>query len=168
MTAGEAAGWLTAALTLLTFSMRSLMALRVVAVAANVSFIAYGAMVSLAPVVVLNLLLVPCSLIWICQLFAESRSVRRNCRRQQPHHPQNRDELRQAFQWKRPHLGGRLCKALSRTRQQTIWAAAAWRPLFCESTLKLKPTCLLSNTAKPRRTTRRVRCNPAASASPRN
>jgi hypothetical protein len=61
MTIGETLGWLAAALTLLTFSMRSMVALRLVAIAANVLFIAYGAVGALAPVLVLHLLLIPTS-----------------------------------------------------------------------------------------------------------
>ncbi len=73
MTIGETLGWLAAALTLLTFSMRSMVALRLVAIAANVLFIAYGAMGALAPVLVLHLLLIPCNLVRLWQLSAAAQ-----------------------------------------------------------------------------------------------
>jgi hypothetical protein len=68
MVAAEGLGWLAAGLTLLTFSMRSMVALRVVALAANLSFIAYGAAAGLTPVLVLHLLLLPCNLVRLAQL----------------------------------------------------------------------------------------------------
>lgn len=73
MSAGDATGWLAAVLTLLTFSMQSMIALRLVAVAANISFIAYALVTSLVPVLVLHLLLFPCNLIRLGQLLAEHR-----------------------------------------------------------------------------------------------
>jgi hypothetical protein len=74
MSAGELTGWLAAALTLLTFSMQSMLALRVAAVTANLAFIAYGAVVLLEPVLVLHLLLLPCNLFRLCQLLATRRA----------------------------------------------------------------------------------------------
>jgi len=49
--------------------MRSMAALRLLALAANISFIAYGATARLAPVVVLHLLLFPCNLVRLDQLY---------------------------------------------------------------------------------------------------
>lgn len=74
MDLGEITGWLAAALTLVTFSMRSMIALRLLAIAANTSFIAYGALVALMPVLILHLLLLPCNLARLWQLLAEVRS----------------------------------------------------------------------------------------------
>ena len=76
MSAIDVTGWLAAALTLLTFSMQSMIALRLVAVGANVSFIAYGIVASLEPVLVLHLLLLPCNLIRLGQLLARHRNRR--------------------------------------------------------------------------------------------
>lgn len=70
MAPSEAIGWIAAVLTLLTFSMRSMRALRLLAIAANVSFIAYGAVAAVTPVLVLHLLLLPCNLLRLYQLFA--------------------------------------------------------------------------------------------------
>ncbi len=74
MSAGDATGWLAAALTLLTFSMQSMTALRLVAVAANISFIAYALVASLVPVLVLHLLLFPCNLVRLGQLLVAQRN----------------------------------------------------------------------------------------------
>lgn len=61
-------GWIAAALTLLTFSMRSMGALRIAALAANLVFIAYGATAGLAPVLALHLTLLPCNFVRLVQL----------------------------------------------------------------------------------------------------
>jgi hypothetical protein len=68
MAGGDALGWIAAGLTVLTFSMRSMIALRTVAVAASVCFIAYGALGALYPVLALHLLLLPCNLLRLRQL----------------------------------------------------------------------------------------------------
>lgn len=62
MTPDDLIGWAAAALTLLTFSMRSMTSLRIAAVAASLCFIAYGAAQALYPVVALHCLLLPCNL----------------------------------------------------------------------------------------------------------
>ena len=68
MTAGEAIGWLAAALTLLTFLQRAMLPLRLTAIAANCCFIAYGTLSGLMPVVTLHMLLLPCNLLRLHQL----------------------------------------------------------------------------------------------------
>jgi hypothetical protein len=68
MSVGDAMGWLAAALTLLAFLMRSMTALRVVAIAANLCFILYGAMNWAYPVLVLHIALLPCNLLRLCEL----------------------------------------------------------------------------------------------------
>lgn len=75
MTAVDIIGWLAAALTLLTFSMRSMVALRVAALAANLSFIAYGLLGGLYPIVVLHAMLLPCNVLRLWQLRASWSSV---------------------------------------------------------------------------------------------
>jgi CRP/FNR family transcriptional regulator, cyclic AMP receptor protein len=55
----EPIGYLASALVLATFCMRDMVALRCVAVASNVAFIAYGGLAELGPVLVLHLLLLP-------------------------------------------------------------------------------------------------------------
>jgi hypothetical protein len=73
MSAGDFVGWLAAGLTLLTFSMRSMIWLRLLALAANVCFIAYGMLGDLYPVVTLHLLLIPCNLYRLGEIVASGR-----------------------------------------------------------------------------------------------
>jgi hypothetical protein len=68
MAAIDMIGWLAAGVTLLTFSVRSMTALRVAAIAANFCFIAYGALASIYPVLGLHLLLLPCNALRLRQL----------------------------------------------------------------------------------------------------
>ena len=55
----EPIGYLASALVLATFCMRDMVALRCLAIASNLAFIAYGAMADLGPVLLLHLLLLP-------------------------------------------------------------------------------------------------------------
>ena len=55
----EAIGYLASALVLAAFCMRGMVALRCMAIASNLAFIAYGALADLGPVLVLHLLLLP-------------------------------------------------------------------------------------------------------------
>jgi hypothetical protein len=66
-------GFAASAATLLAFAQRRMMPVRVSAIAANIFFIAYGAMGPFYPVLVLNLVLLPLSLV----RFAESVSLTR-------------------------------------------------------------------------------------------
>src|SRR5215467_8739304 len=61
-------GFAAAILVLATFCMRSMSALRWVAVASNVAFIAYGYLDGLAPVLLLHVLLLPVNLCRLAQL----------------------------------------------------------------------------------------------------
>src|SRR5215468_10823531 len=67
----DGVGFAAAGLVLATFCMRSMSALRWVAIASNVAFIAYGYLEGLAPVLLLHALLLPVN---ICQL-AQLRSA---------------------------------------------------------------------------------------------
>ena len=69
MSAGDVMGWLAAALTLLAFLMRSMTALRIVAIAANLCFILYGAMSWAYPILVLHIALLPCNVLRLCALW---------------------------------------------------------------------------------------------------
>jgi hypothetical protein len=53
----ETLGWLASALVLATFCMRSMVSLRLTAIASNLSFIAYGSMAGIDPVLMLHVLL---------------------------------------------------------------------------------------------------------------
>ena len=55
----DSIGYLASALVLATFCMRDLVALRWLAIASNLAFIAYGALADIGPVLVLHLLLLP-------------------------------------------------------------------------------------------------------------
>jgi CRP/FNR family transcriptional regulator, cyclic AMP receptor protein len=55
----EALGYLASALVLATFCMRDMVALRCMAIASNLAFIAYGALADVGPVLLLHLLLLP-------------------------------------------------------------------------------------------------------------
>lgn len=71
MTGVDLVGWLAAALTLLAFFMRSMTALRAVAIAANLCFLLYGAANWLYPVLVLHVLLLPCNAVRLYELLCE-------------------------------------------------------------------------------------------------
>ncbi|MEO1747857.1 MAG: cyclic nucleotide-binding domain-containing protein [Pseudomonadota bacterium] len=58
----DLAGYAAAALVFLTFSMKTLMALRVVAIASNIAFLLYGYLVGLVPILILHGLLLPLNL----------------------------------------------------------------------------------------------------------
>jgi hypothetical protein len=80
MSAGDVMGWLAAALTLLAFLMRSMTALRIVAIAANLCFILYGTMSWAYPILVLHIALLPCNVLRLCELWrgdAERAAPRR-------------------------------------------------------------------------------------------
>ena len=59
MSATEFIGYLASALVLAAFCMRDMVALRRVAIASNLAFIAYGVLADLGPVLALHLLLLP-------------------------------------------------------------------------------------------------------------
>jgi len=65
----ETLGWVAAGLTLATFICRDMRRLRLLALAANAAFIAYGALAQLLPVLMLHLLLVPVNLWRLNQAF---------------------------------------------------------------------------------------------------
>jgi len=65
----EALGWAAALLTLLTFVSADMRRLRLLALAGNAAFIAYGSMAQLLPVLVLHLALVPVNLWRLNQAF---------------------------------------------------------------------------------------------------
>jgi hypothetical protein len=77
MTPEEMLGWLAAGLTLLTFSQRSMIPLRLAALGSNLSFIAYGSLCGLPPILALHLILLPCNLLRLGQLLSDRRRQRR-------------------------------------------------------------------------------------------
>jgi hypothetical protein len=67
-TAVDALGYAASVLVLLAFSLRSLVALRSVAIASNVAFIAYAGAAHLLPVLALHAVLLPINVwrLWQC------------------------------------------------------------------------------------------------------
>lgn len=63
MTAHEAIGYLASLLVLATFCMRGMVALRLVAIASNLAFFAYGALAEIGPILMLHFVLLPTN-IW--------------------------------------------------------------------------------------------------------
>ena len=71
----QAMGWIAALLTLLTFICADMRRLRLLALAANAAFIAYGTAAELLPVMVLHLALVPVNLWRLNQAFQSKTSA---------------------------------------------------------------------------------------------
>lgn len=65
-------GYAAAGLVLATFSFRSITALRSVAIASNLMFIAYAAFAQLAPVLILHALLLPLNMLRLYEARAEA------------------------------------------------------------------------------------------------
>ncbi|MEM6932216.1 MAG: hypothetical protein AAF526_01385 [Pseudomonadota bacterium] len=62
-------GFLAGALVLLTFAMRSMMWLRLVAIGSNMAFLVYGLAVRLMPIWLLHAMLLPLNLLRLEQMF---------------------------------------------------------------------------------------------------
>ena len=73
----ELLGWAAAGFTLLTFSMRTMLPLRVSAIVSNVFFISYAGFGGLYPVLVLHLLLLPFNVLRLAELLRTRRSIAR-------------------------------------------------------------------------------------------
>ena len=68
MNAWTAVGFLAAGLVITAFCMRDILHLRIVAVASNVAFLAYGMAMGLMPVWLLHLVLLPVNLVRLWQV----------------------------------------------------------------------------------------------------
>jgi CRP/FNR family transcriptional regulator, cyclic AMP receptor protein len=64
----QALGWLSAALVLASFSLKTMVSLRVVAIASNVAFFTYGWLADLLPIYVLHGILLPVNLFRLNQM----------------------------------------------------------------------------------------------------
>jgi hypothetical protein len=73
----ELLGWAAACFTLLAFSMRTMLPLRMAAIASNVFFIGYGALGGLTPVLVLHVLLLPFNILRLVELLRTRRAIER-------------------------------------------------------------------------------------------
>jgi len=67
MHAYEPIGYLASLLVLATFCMRDMVSLRVVAIASNVAFIAYGALAEISPVLLLHVVLLPVNMLRLAE-----------------------------------------------------------------------------------------------------
>ena len=68
MNASNAVGFLAAGLVITAFCMKDILHLRIVAVASNVAFLAYGVALGLIPVWLLHLVLLPVNLVRLWQV----------------------------------------------------------------------------------------------------
>lgn len=76
MTIGEAAGYLASALVFMTFYMKTMTPLRVVAILSNIAFITYAIIEGLLPVLILHLSLFPLNVIRLRQVLRLTGEVR--------------------------------------------------------------------------------------------
>lgn len=72
----DVVGWIAAGFTLVAFSMRTMMPLRIAALGSNVTFVAFGALSGALPILVLHLILLPFNAIRLWQLLRGLRAVR--------------------------------------------------------------------------------------------
>jgi CRP/FNR family transcriptional regulator, cyclic AMP receptor protein len=70
----ELIGYLASALVLATFCMRGMVALRIVAIASNTAFIAYGVLAEIGPILLLHLVLLPTNFWRLWQLQPPKRT----------------------------------------------------------------------------------------------
>lgn len=80
MSTHELIGYLASLLVLATFCMSGMVALRAVAIASNVAFIAYAALVCISPVLLLHALLLPMNAYRLLQAMREQRRDRAEIR----------------------------------------------------------------------------------------
>jgi CRP-like cAMP-binding protein len=80
MTTGEVFGYIASVLVFATFYMRTMVPLRLVAMASNVAFIIYASIGGLAPILILHVMLLPLNAMRLFQIRAFSRQVERAAR----------------------------------------------------------------------------------------
>jgi hypothetical protein len=71
--ASDVTGFVASALVLLTFAMKDMRLLRIIAIFSNVAFIAYATMHSLLPILGLHLLLLPINLFRLLDVKAQTK-----------------------------------------------------------------------------------------------
>jgi hypothetical protein len=76
MNTNELVGYVASLLVLMTFCMSGMVALRTVAIASNIAFIAYGALAGISPVLLLHMVLLPVNILRL----AESVRAALRCR----------------------------------------------------------------------------------------
>jgi len=75
-------GYVASGLTLATFAQRSMLPMRILALAANVCFIGYGAMGVYLPVLILHLVLLPINLVRLRTLVVEPNAGKDGARQE--------------------------------------------------------------------------------------
>jgi CRP/FNR family transcriptional regulator, cyclic AMP receptor protein len=98
MTWAEATGYLAAVLVFCTFYMKTMIPLRIVGIFSNVTFITYGIIGSLYPVLVLHLILLPLNCLRLLQMHTLIKRVREA----------SRGDL--SMEWLTPHMTRRKLK----------------------------------------------------------
>ena len=93
MTPAETLGYLASGLVLVTFGMRTMMAMRIAAIGSNLAFVAYGLSLDLAPIWALHIALLPLNAYRLLEL---QRGARRRRGRRSSHRvlPSARADLR--------------------------------------------------------------------------
>jgi CRP-like cAMP-binding protein len=76
MSIAEISGYIASALVFLTFSMKTMVPLRVIGICSNCAFIAYGALGGLYPVLILHLILLPMNSLRLRQMLQLTQQVR--------------------------------------------------------------------------------------------
>jgi hypothetical protein len=76
MELSEAVGYLAAGLVFLTFCMKTMMPLRIVAIASNVAFVIYSLLGGLDPILILHVILLPLNIYRLHEIRKTMRSVR--------------------------------------------------------------------------------------------
>lgn len=76
MNAAEISGYIAAGLVFLTFSMKTMIPLRIIGLVSNVAFIAYGYLETLYPVLILHVVLLPLNIWRLGQMLSLTRSIR--------------------------------------------------------------------------------------------
>ena len=77
MNTGELFGYIASALVFATFYMRTMLPLRIVAVASNIAFITYAAIDGLTPILILHSALLPLNLLRLMQIRELGEQVER-------------------------------------------------------------------------------------------
>lgn len=77
MTYIDLIGWVAAGFTLSAFAMKTMLPFRATAIGSNLSFIVYGALTGVYPMMFLHLVLFPFNVFRLYQLLAASREVRK-------------------------------------------------------------------------------------------
>jgi CRP-like cAMP-binding protein len=76
MSIAEVSGYFASVLVLMTFSMKTMVPLRIVGISSNCAFIAYGLLGGLYPVLILHLVLLPINCLRLAEMLQLTRQVR--------------------------------------------------------------------------------------------